>query len=459
MRAASAFDGDPDTAWTTPLVGVAHQWVQVESTAPFLVPELDLDIVVDARHSLPTRLLVTADDGEPVSVELPRLSSSDEIGAVQRVRVPLPAPLAGTRLRITIDEIDARLSPDWYTGNPLALPVGIAEVRIPGLPPAAASPSLDTGCRDDLLTLDGTPLPIRITGYTETALAGDGLQVTACTPVPLAAGRHELRAAPGVATGIDLDRLVLRSAAWEAAPARSGSVTGPRVDITSDRATRASARVTTDGDPFWLVLDQSINDGWELSVDGARVDGPRPIDGFAAGWLVEPEEAGELSVSIRWTPQRIANIALVVSGLAVVACIVMCVGRPRRRRDPDATLPYQPEAPRFALGEPPRGRKALRLAAAGAALIATFTIHPLAALPLAGALAVSLRWPAVGRLLPAALLSAASLIVAALQLGHEYEGSSNWPREFGIAHVLALSAAVLLACHAVTEGRRTRRRD
>jgi arabinofuranan 3-O-arabinosyltransferase len=457
-RAAAAFDGDSETAWQTPLAGVVGQWLSVRTPQPLQLRELDMDVVTDQRHSLPTRVEVSVDGNPPLTVDLPDLTAQSSPGAVRRVRVPLPRELRGREVRLTIEGIEPRTSPDWFTTDPVVLPVGIAEVRIPGVPPAMPAERTDTGCRADLLTLDGSPVPVRVTGGVQDALDGDGLALQQCgPPLSLAAGGHELRTVPGADTGIDLDRVVLRTPIWdlpspELAPA-------PRVEVTSVGVTHAAGRVQTDGSPFWLVLDQSVNDGWELEVDGASVDGPRPIDSFAAGWLVEPERAGELAVSVRWTPQRVANIALAVSAVAVIACIVLCIGRPRRRRDPDATLPRQPEAPRLAVGEPARSRRTVPLAAAGGAFVAALTVHPVAALPVALALGIGLRRPMIGRFLPPALVGAAGVIVAGLQLGHEYELDGTWPSKFGIAHILALTGAVLLALHAVTEGRPRRRRE
>ena len=50
----AAIDGDPDTAWQTPFVGVRGQWVEYTRAAPSTFDHLDLRVIADGRHSVPT---------------------------------------------------------------------------------------------------------------------------------------------------------------------------------------------------------------------------------------------------------------------------------------------------------------------------------------------------------------------------------------------------------------------
>lgn len=439
-RAAAAVDGDPTTAWQTPFVGVDGQWIDVAIDADRPVTALRLTVLADGRHSLPTALQVGNGSDAPLTVEVPPVSATDTPGATQTVEVPLPRPIAGDRLRVTIASSDVRTTPDWYTGDPIALPVGIAELSAPsiiGSPPPSA---LDTGCRDDLLELDGRPLAVRVSGAAADALDGDALEVTACDgDIVLDAGRHELRAADGRDSGLDLDRLVLETASF--APASAGTV--PEVRVEGSSAAEASATVETDGAPFWLVLDQSHNEGWALDIDGATVDGPRPIDGHAAGWYVEPEGPGTLEASIRWAPQRAVDIGLLLSLVGVLVCLVLVVRAPRRVR-PVVPIPG-PE-----LGWRPTVR-AGPLFVVGTGLLTAVFVHPFAAVPAAAAVVVARRWPLAGRLLPFALVSFAAAQVLVLQVRRDHVAAFNWPQHFGGAHVAALLGVVLLAVLAVAE--------
>jgi arabinofuranan 3-O-arabinosyltransferase len=307
-RASSAFDGDLSTAWSTPLVGVAGQWVELElAEGGVLLSELEVGIVADDHHSTPTRLLLEADGSAPVEVAVPPVEPGPP-GAVRTVSLALPQPLGGSRLRVTVLEVDARTSPDWYTAEPATLPVAIAGIATPGAPLRPPAVPVDTGCRDDLLRVDGQAVPVRVTGPVTATERYPALDVEACGgPLALGPGSVEVETAPGLETGLHLDRLVLRNPAWETGPGTEGAASGagraPRVEVTGSGPASARATIaSTDGEPFWLLLDQSVNDGWELSIDGATVDGPRPLDAYAAGWLVEPDGPGELMASVRWAP-------------------------------------------------------------------------------------------------------------------------------------------------------------
>ena len=77
------------------------------------------------------------------------------LGTSTHVSVPLPRPLVGDDVQITIGDYDARTTLDWYTADAVDLPVAIAEVGLPVPRSAAATTTIDTGCRSDLVTVDG----------------------------------------------------------------------------------------------------------------------------------------------------------------------------------------------------------------------------------------------------------------------------------------------------------------
>lgn len=440
--ATAAVDGDPTTAWQTPLVGLVGQWIDLPADPGADISSLQLTVLADGRHSLPTELIVSA-GGRTVRADVPPIDVGADPGGVAEMDVVLPEALRGDRLRIEIADVDARTSTDWYTGDPVALPVGLAEVTAPGLRPGAAPAAVDTGCRTDLLELDGAPLAVRVTGDADAALDRDGLALEACDgPLELGPGRHELRAAPGATTGVDLDRLVLAttgSGPTERVPP------APEVEVTSAGTVSAGATIESDGTPFWLVLDQSQNEGWELSMDGASVDGPRPVDGYAAAWFVTPDRPGRLDADIRWAPQRIVDVALLLSLVAAAACVALVVFAPGERR-PGGRAHVPPRLGTDATARP-------WVAAIGAAVVAGLLVHPAAAVPAAATVLAARRWRWVGRAVPVLLVAAAALQVVGFQVRDRHEAAFQWPQHFGGAHVAALLGAVLLAVTAVAERR------
>jgi hypothetical protein len=138
---------------------------------------------------------------------------------------------------------------------------------------------------------------------------------------------------------VDLDRVVLASDA-EGAPAPVGARGAPRdragaeVRVTGERPTSLDLEVETDGDPFWLVLGQSHSDGWHADASSGSLGPLQQVDGYANGWLVQPDRAGTMSIDLRWQPQRQVWAGMAVSALAVVACLAVLVATRGRRPVP-----------------------------------------------------------------------------------------------------------------------------
>jgi len=73
---------------------------------------------------------------------------------------------------------------------------------------------------DIRLTIDGSPLPVQLSGTTAAAVALQPINVSSCDRrtrnrlvVHLDAGRHEVRSGAGAETGLDVDRIVWSSRA------------------------------------------------------------------------------------------------------------------------------------------------------------------------------------------------------------------------------------------------------
>ena len=133
-----------------------------------------------------------------------------------------------------ITAVDARTTIDRRYGEPVQLPAAIAELS---LGPATTIPAtLDTGCRDDLVAIDGQPLPVRVQAAVPVAAgrrSGDGHALRERPGSRWARGTHRITTAPGAESGLQVDRIVLAAAAPDRAgvgPARREPVPvpGPR---------------------------------------------------------------------------------------------------------------------------------------------------------------------------------------------------------------------------------------
>ncbi len=315
---------------------VTGQALTVTAPAPVTFDHLDLTVFADGRHSVPTTLSLTADGGAPVTVAVPPIADDPtRENAAATVRVPLPQPMTATQLAVGIDAIRPITTIDYISERPVDLPVAVAELGVAGLTQPAPSGALAETCRSDLVTVDGAPVPVRVGGSVADATARLPLTVAPCgPPLSLGPGPHDVRTAVGRDGGIDIDRLVLDSSpATPAAPAAApaGPAAAPPA-LTVTGQTRVSYDLRVDGatQPFWLVLGQSLNDGWHARVNGADLGPPTLVDGYANGWRITPATSGPFVITLEWTPQRLVWMALGISALAVIACLVLVVGDRRR---------------------------------------------------------------------------------------------------------------------------------
>ena len=83
----------------------------------------------------------------------------------------MPQAVTGTSFAFYVDAVREVKTRDWYSGDPITTPIGIAELGIPGVQSPPEPATFDSGCRTDLLTVDGTPVPLRVSGSTARRLA------------------------------------------------------------------------------------------------------------------------------------------------------------------------------------------------------------------------------------------------------------------------------------------------
>ena len=367
-RALFAFDGDPRTFWSPGFDGPAQigAWIQASLTHSVSVDHLDLKVIADRRHSVPTAIRITTNTGDDELVALPAIRDQKAADAVVSVPVGFPR-ISGTTFRFTIEAVRQVKTINWYTKAPIVLPVGIAEIGLPGVRfvPEPVSAELPSVCTPKLLRIDGRPVWLRVSGTVGAAEKLQGLTVSGCGPdakgMVLGPGNHTLDAAWGKTTGWDLDRLVLDSApggvalpslgdgSAQPAPGTIASpamppTPAPRVRVVASTATSARLEVQGATQPFWLVLGESLNAGWRATgPDGRSLGPPRLIDGYANGWYVTRQRSGTFVVTLEFAPQRTVTPAILASGAALAICLVLGLvplgamkRRLRRRRSESA---------------------------------------------------------------------------------------------------------------------------
>jgi hypothetical protein len=492
--AAAAIDDNPATAWQPGFDATSgvNQWVQYVLPKPITFRSLDLKVIADGEHSVPTAITVTA-DGTSEKVSLPAIAVSRVVGSVVDVPLSLPAPLSGRTVRVAVDSERVETTTNYYSQVSTAMPIGIAELGIPGLVIQPVPASIPSSCRDDLLTVDGIPVWISIAGTTAAALDRAPLSVSLCGPdaagLTLGPGDHTLRSAAGASVGFDLDQLALSSAAGggvgsllpggQLAPPASSGASSDNVKVGKQTATSMTltiSGVSARSPSFELVMGQSINPGWQATIGGHSLGTPLLIDGFANGWRVNPAmlgsalHNGELSVLLRWTPQRSVNIALIISAVAIVACLLLALLPIRRRwnrrrssvgpamqesdvehvtveEGPDLVLPYQSPATLPSVD-----------AAIGIGIVtgvaAALVAAPLTGIAVGVATGVVLRFPKARLILGLAAtgcILAAGAYITIRQGINPTAPNGGWPTGFKLATTLVWAGVLLLGADAVVE--------
>ena len=519
--AIATLDDNPSTLWE-PGFGATHQagdWLEYRLPGPISFDHLNLQIVADGQHSVPTSLTVAA-GGQKATVAVPPLADSPVPGSVVDVPVSFPT-LTGADIRITVDTVRLENTPNYYSEEPIALPLGIAEVGIPGLVAAPVPADIPSPCRDDLVSVDGAPLWLQVSGSSTTALDRQQLTVSLCGPdaggVALGPGPHVLESTAGQVSGFDVNQLALDSAPGGgpmplASPTTLAPPTvsaSPAVQVDSQTAT--TVHLTVHGiaagqAPVHLILGQSINTGWKATVVGAGSLGPSVlIDGFANGWTLDPTSlagavhGGDLSVVLSWQPQTRVDVALILSLVAIVACLILAYlparwrrrrGRARRRHGRHRTpadgsggpevgdrvgpagavvsdgLPDGPDGPRLVVPFRPESARApvwVALVAGVATGVAAGAIaSPRVGLGVGVASVVVLLVPRLRVILGLAAVAgivASGWYTVAHQAALQVAPDGSWPQSFQTAADLAWAGVVFLGADAVVEVVLRRRRN
>ncbi|HKY68022.1 MAG TPA: alpha-(1-_3)-arabinofuranosyltransferase family protein, partial [Acidimicrobiales bacterium] len=468
--ASAAFDGDPETAWTTVRSSPARQWVEVSLTDPVTVDTIPLTVLADGLHSVPTEVEVSV-DGEVVGrVPLPEIADGEFQNATQTVDLALPEAVTGERFRLRLTGVRTVTTNDWVSENEIDQPAAIAEIGLPAEPVPPLPATFDTGCRSDLVSIDGEPVPVRASGPMSTLLAGDPLPLSVCdgSALTLTGGDHEIVTATGKDTGLDVDRLVLRSAAGGRADASPGTlvatarggdaaaVASPSVEVVDDDHDRADVRVTgaTPGEPFWLVLGQSQNPGWTATADGEDLGESVLVDGFANGWLVTPTSES-FDVDLRFAPQQRVDVAIVISIAAALLCLGLLIRRPRPVVEAPSSLaePYSSVLAFRYEGALPTRRRAI-WTGVGMGLLGLVLAGPGVGIVVGACAAIGARHETFRRYLllgsPLALV-VCSAYVLYIQVRWAPQPSFDWPIEMRRVHPIGWLAVLLLVADVVVD--------
>lgn len=295
LRPSMALDRRSSTAWVPGDLGPGTWW-EAEG------PERDLaEVRVDQRLTLggdgtPGREVTAASvlvDGVPVLTEA-RLGNG-------QTDLRLPPRTRGSVVRLVVEEVTG-------TGEPPRFALIDTGVRTPRDP---SPPCIE------VLTIDGRAVTMRPQDPTRLADRDrEGTPWVACAPEVLPAGAHRLHTVPG----FQLDQVALRDL-QELGRGAAGSQAAPEVTEVSGPAIDQQVTVEAGAGPWVLRTGQAYDPRWEASVDGRSLGAPVVVDGWSTGWVVQ--DPGRHEVTVRYGPQRAADLALLVSALVLLGAAVL----------------------------------------------------------------------------------------------------------------------------------------
>jgi arabinofuranan 3-O-arabinosyltransferase len=439
QRGVAAVDGDPATAWITGFDDSVGAVLGFDTAGPI---GTEITISQPAGAYSPITGVQLRAEGEVIDAVVP---PPDESGR-STIELPITFVRSSTAgpLEFEITAIDERTTIDRRYGDPRVLPAAIAELDV-GIEPVTTDrgASLVVECSPDFLDVDGRSVPISFETTVGALLDGEPVVATACSPLELPTGFHDVTATRASALTVDrvalTDRAALRSAA--------GAAT---VEVTRDEPRARDVVVGPCPDGCWIVLGEGFNDAWEASVDGRSLGSGQLVDGGFNGWWLEPATS-PARVEFRWTAQRPVTLGLGVSVLAVLACIGVALAGPRPR-------PERLRAPRLVAARSAGSRRPLvastaTLVAASVALVAPIwgiAALATAALSYGAATRVRGRWTnRVHELVGVALLVLTALAVVWIEWRDRPYPNAGWTTHFDHLNGGALFAVIVIAVGAM----------
>ena len=460
-RPTMALDGDDSTAWTTTGRGSPIGEVLTISSTEKPLDELRVLLPVDSVENRITRIDVrvdggtwtstdigpdaTAAPGQSVALTAPAHRVDIRIAAVsdprakspvgfaevlpvdlrrpEIVRVPLTPAGAADKTTFVFTRLIADPFDDWrrdpereidrefQVPAEASFPLTI-EARIVG------SWSTPDRCIEDLLTLDGRPVPLRVLETT-----GDRARFAPCDgDIVLPSGDHVLETHARGA-GLAVDRVTIGRFPTTAS---TSLVTA----TTSGRIHRTATLPSCNGD-CWLETADGWNVGWRASLDDSSLADPIPSFGGRNLWHLDGSEENA-RFDAQWQPQRVIWAGLAITVIAVLACGALVLSRRRHTRvestEPSDLREVRPFYPALAVG---------------------LIVAPLwGVITLLAALATSRVSRRFGRpalqILGSALIGVSLFFLFAQQIRTGAEPGFGWPSVFEKSHRPLLAGVLLL---------------
>ncbi|MFM8857982.1 MAG: alpha-(1-_3)-arabinofuranosyltransferase family protein [Actinomycetota bacterium] len=424
----AAFDNDSLTTWRPAVSRLDNdQFGTLYRTLDEPLQWIEIEQSHDAPSSRISRVLLTLFKNgrsvESMTLDIPDAGSK----IVHRFELPV---IEADAISMTVVGIDSEDVVDEISGRIMSAPFALSELRSNSWRNESLPAQFDSGCRTDLASVDGNPIPIRIQGSVAAALRGEPVHVTVCGALPRIERDSLFRTALGSQTGWDIDRVRFMSAATERP--------SPNPEILDVDGARSEFRTVIPdcGSKCWVEMPFGFSEGWQGSLEGDSLGPPMRSAAGRSLWPLEKASGGDFAAS--WTPQRWMWIGLAVSLMTLVSLTALSL---RERRHLRRTLAVDDSWP---LG----GQQSTRLAAAviGFALGAIL-VTPVWGIPIALAILLCPR-VLLGRLAITSVGIGYTFVVLQ-QIRTGVQPGFGWPAVFERAHrpMLASLIVYVLSLH------------
>jgi arabinofuranan 3-O-arabinosyltransferase len=311
------------------------------------------------QASTPRQLVISSPSGRAV-VDVPRK------GGV----ISFP-PMVTNTLTITFVNVAGKLARLPSDGAKFIVPVGVQQLRIPGLGSSSATSPLAPfvlPCGEGpTIRVDDTVLQTTLSGTVSDVEALRPLELSVChAALPLGRGEHLLQAG-SADSAFKITSLFMTSGTSQSTHAtRSTRIVGAWTAL--HRTVHVDA-----GSAAYLVVAQNYNRGWKATLDGHTLT-PLRVDGWQQAWVVPSGSGG--TVTMQYTPETEYGGGLIVGALLLVLLFLFALVRRGQRDAPPS----------------PTRRPLPLLVVAGLGLIALVLVVGPVALVLLPLLAIGLWW-------------------------------------------------------------------
>ncbi len=248
--------------------------------------------------------------------EVQLFSSDGQLDLVQWIRVPVDVERLGAAVQPFYAFARSESEPDSSLLRREFVVPTTSAYRFTGnieVPNSVDEGTLDVSCRQ-WFTMDGAPVNSRIVSF-DPKTRDAGLE--SCADVTLSAGAHRL-----VAVGSSDARFI--SVRLSPVGVAIPSIVAP---LPSQRVSASEHTVVIPSEKGWLSVLIPEHPGWRLTASGRSADFLE-MNG-EMGWSIDQGEAG--TATIRFRPQQMYRIAMVVSLVALIACVVLLFWGRRER--------------------------------------------------------------------------------------------------------------------------------